>query len=124
MRKLILRWAINAVALYAAIGTGWIDGIERQTTEWWGILVLALVFVVVNGLIKPIIKLLSLPLVLLTLGLFTLIINNGVFWLTGLIGRFFEVGFTVNGFMPAFLGGLLVSLVNWLLISILREELK
>lgn len=124
MRKLILRWAINAVALYAAIGTGWIDGIERQTTEWWGILVLALVFVVVNGLIKPIIKLLSLPLVLLTLGLFTLIINTGVFWLTGLIGQFFEVGFTVNGFMPAFLGGLLVSLVNWLLISILREELK
>ena len=87
-------------------------------------MVLALVFVVVNGLIKPIIKLLSLPLVLLTLGLFTLIINTGVFWLTGLIGRFFEVGFTVNGFMPAFLGGLLVSLVNWLLISILREELK
>ncbi len=124
MRKLILRWAINAVALYAAIGTGWIDGIERQTTEWWGILALALVFVVVNGLIKPIIKLLSLPLVLLTLGLFTLIINTGVFWLTGLIGRFFEVGFTVNGFMPAFLGGLLVSLVNWLLISILRDELK
>jgi putative membrane protein len=124
MRKLILRWAINAIALYAAIGTGWIDGIERQTTEWWGILVLALVFVVVNGLIKPIIKLLSLPLVLLTMGIFTLIINTGVFWLTGLIGQFFEVGFTVNGFMPAFLGGLLVSLVNWLLISILRDELK
>lgn len=124
MQRIILRWLINAVALYVAVGTGWISGIEAQETRWWAILGLALVFSVINGLLRPLLKLLTCPLIVLTLGLFTLVINTGLFWLTGLVGQYFNIGFTVNGFWPALLGGLVVGFVSVVLTLILRDELK
>ena len=87
--RLILRLAINAVALYVAVGTGWIPGIAAQNTEWWSFALLGLVFGAVNLLVRPILKLLTCPLILLTLGLFTLVINGALFWLTGVIGGAF-----------------------------------
>src|SRR3989304_7220171 len=92
--KLILRLAINAVALYVAVGTGWIPGIMTENTEWWSFALLGLVFGAVNLLVRPILKLLTCPLILLTLGLFTLVINGVLFWLTGLIGGAFGFGCT------------------------------
>ncbi len=124
MRRLILRWAINALALYLAVVPGWISGIQAQNTSIPAILGLALVFSLVNMLIRPLIKLLTCPLILLTLGLFTLVINAALFWLTGWIGQFFDIGFTVSGFLPALWGGLLVGIVSAVLSFLLREELK
>lgn len=124
MQRLILRWAINAVALYVAVGTGWIRGIDAENTQWWGVLILALIFGVVNGLLRPVLKLLTCPLILLTLGLWTLVINAGLFWLTGWVGQYFDVGFKVNGFWPAVLGGLVVGLITAVLSLLLRDELK
>ena len=61
---------------------------------------------------------------ILTLGLFTLIINTFLFWLTGVIGATFHIGFLVDGFWPAFLGGLIVSVVSMVLTMVLKDEMK
>lgn len=124
MQRLLLRWLINAAALYVAVGTGWIPGIVPQNTAWWAILGLGLVYGVVNGLVRPLLKFVTCPLILLTLGLFTLIINTALFWLTGWLGQFFDIGFTVAGFWPAFWGGLVVGIVSAVLTLLLRDELK
>jgi putative membrane protein len=124
MQRLILRWAINAVALYVAIGTGWIKGIQTQDNSIWAILGLAVVFTVVNALVRPLLKFLTCPVIILTLGLFTLVINAVLFWLTGWLGQLLKIGFTVDGLLPALLGGLVVGLVSMVLTVILRDELK
>jgi putative membrane protein len=122
MNRFIIRWAINAVALYAAIRL--VPGIMAQSTEWGAILGLALIFGLVNALISPILKFLTCPLILLTLGLFTLIINTFIFYLAGQIGTWFGIGFEVSGFGAAFLGGLVTSVVSIFLTLILKDEMK
>ena len=124
MQRLILRWVINALALYVAVGSGLVAGIRAESTRPLAFLALAIVFTLVNALVRPILKLLSCPLILLTLGLFTLVINGVIFWLTGLIGQSFDIGFQVDGFWPAFWGGLVVGLVNAALTLVLRSEVK
>ena len=125
MQRLILRWAINAVALYIAIVPGWISGIEAEDTGIWAILGLALVFGIVNALLRPLIKFVTCPVILLTLGLFTLVINAGLFWLTGWLGGLIGgIGFTVDGWLPALLGGLVVGFVSMVLTLLLKDELK
>lgn len=126
MQRLILRWVINAVALYVAVGTGWIPGIHAQNTGWLAIAGLALIFSLVNALVRPLLKFVSCPIILLTLGLFTLVINALLFWLTGLIGQRVGIGFTFDQpwYWYAFLGSLVVGVVSAVLTLILRDELK
>jgi putative membrane protein len=126
MDRLVLRLAINALALYLAVGTGWINGIESGDTQWWAYLVMALIFTFVNALLKPILKLLTCPFILLTLGLFTLVINTLLFWLTGLLGGVFGSGFgyRIETFWAGLLGALLVGVVNTVLTLVFRDELK
>ena len=121
MNKFILRWAINAVALFAAVYL--VPGVTLQS-GWVSILWLALIFGLVNAFLRPLLKALTCLLNFLTLGLFTLLINTFLFWLTGLIGQNFGVGFTVAGFWPAFLGALVVTVVSVVMSLILRDELK
>jgi len=120
MTRFILRWAINAVALYAAIAL--VPGIHPQSTNWLSFIWLALIFGVVNALLNPLLKLLTCPLILLTLGLFTLVVNTFLFYLAGYIGTAFGVGFTVDGFWPALLGSLVVSVISIVLSLLLRDE--
>ena len=89
-------------------------------------LVMAIVFTLVNALLKPILKLLTCPLILLTLGLFSLIINTLLFWLTGTLGSLIGsgFGFQIETFWAALLGALLVSIVNAGLTLVFREELR
>jgi putative membrane protein len=124
MTRLILRWAINAIAIWAAISLLDGRGLDIQEGGWAPILILAVIFGLLNALVRPVIELLTCPLIILTLGLGTLLINTLLFWLTGLIGAQFEVGFTVDGFWPAFLGALIVSIVSMALTMLLRDELK
>ena len=102
MSRLILRWVINAVAIWAAISLLQGRGIDVQQGGWAPILVLAVIFGLLNALVRPVIELLTCPLIILTLGLGTLLINTLLFWLTGVIGAQFNLGFTVDGFWPAF----------------------
>lgn len=122
MNRFIIRWAINAVALYAAISL--VPGIDAQNTDWGAILGLALIFGLVNALIGPIIKILTCPLIILTLGLFTLLINTLIFYLAGQIGIWFGIGFEVSGFGTAFLGGLITSVVSIFLTLLFKDEMK
>lgn len=121
MTKFILRWAINAVALFTAVR--FVPGIYLQG-GWVSIIWLALIFGLINAFLRPLLKLLTCPLIALTLGLFTLLINTFLFWLTGQVGQTFGVGFTLGGFWPAFLGGLVVSLVSIVMSLILKDELQ
>lgn len=122
MNRFILRWLINAVALYAAVAL--VPGIVAQSTNWLSFIWLALIFGLLNALLRPLLKLLTCPLIFLTLGLFTLVINTFLFWLAGVVGTNFGVGFTVDGFWPAFLGGLIVSVVSVALTMIFKDDKK
>jgi putative membrane protein len=122
MKKFLIRLVINAVALYAAIFLMQGNGITSQSNNWLSYFWLALIFGVVNAIIKPILTVLSCPLIILTLGLSTLLINTLMFYLVGQIGTAFHIGFTVDGFLPAFLGALIVSVVSLVLGGLFKEK--
>ena len=121
MTKLLLRLVINMLALYAAMAL--VPGIEAQSENWLSFIWLALIFGLINALLRPLLMLLTCPLIILTLGLGTLLINTLLFYMAGVIGQAFNVGFTVDGFWPAFLGALVVSIVSIVLSLLLRDEL-
>jgi putative membrane protein len=121
MTRFILRLLINAAAIFAAVRL--VPGIEMQNTSWLAIIVLALIFGLVNALISPVLKFLTCPMIVLTLGLFTLILNTFLFWLTGQIGGLFGFGFSA-GLWPCFLGALIATIVNVILSAVLKDELK
>jgi len=124
MTRFILRWAINAIALYLAvlILPGRIDLESGLVSIIW----LALIFGLINALFGPLLKFLTCPLIMLTLGLFTLVINTFLFWLTSVIGQSFGLELVINDpvWWNAFLGGLVVSVVSVVMTLILKDELK
>jgi putative membrane protein len=120
MRHLLLRLIINAAALFAATKVG-IPGLGFDG-DWKTIVVVAFIFGLVNALIRPLLTVLTCPLILLTLGLFVLIINAVMLALTGWLSGQLGLGFTVNGYWAAFLGALVVSVVSWLLSILLHED--
>jgi putative membrane protein len=122
MQKFLIRLGINAVALYAALTIMNGKGVTLANDAWVNIVILALIFGVVNATLKPLLMILGCPLLILTLGLGTLLINTALFALVGWIGSLFNIGFTVTGFWPAFLGALIVSIVSFLLGIILKPE--
>jgi len=123
MTKFILRWLINAIALYLAIQI--VPGLDLRS-GLVSIVWLALIFGFVNALFRPLLKFLTCPLILLTLGLFTLVINTFLFWLTSVIGQSFGLALTISDpvWWNAFLGGLVVSVVSVIMTLILKDELK
>jgi putative membrane protein len=121
MTRFLLRWAINAAGVYAAI---WIvPGIEFLG-DWTGILWIALIFGLLNALLRPLLKLLTCPLIILTLGLFTLVVNTLMLMLTSTVAQSFGIAFLVDGFWSALLGSLVISLVSVVLSIFVRDELK
>jgi putative membrane protein len=123
MKRLIVRLLINAVALYVAIAL-LRNYIFPQSDNWLSYIWLALIFGVVNAIIRPILMAVSCPFLILTLGLGTLVINTAMFALAGAVGNAFHVGFTTDGFIGAFLGALVTSVVSFVLSVIFRGELK
>ncbi len=121
MNKFLIKWIINSLAVWAAVS--FVPGIE-WTNDWLSLVVLGLILTLINAIVRPLAKFVGCLPIILTLGLFTLVINAFLFWLTGWIGAAFGFGFTVDGFWPAFLGGLVVSAVSIVMGWILRDELK
>ena len=114
MRYLLLRLIINAIALYAATQIN-IPGLHFEG-DWKTLFLVAFIFGLVNALVRPIISFLTCPLLILTLGLFTFIINALMLAITGgIANEWFHLGFTVDGFGAAFLGALVVSVVSFVL---------
>ena len=116
----LLRLLINAAALWVAIQL--VGGIDHQGSVW-SLLFVALVFGVLNASVRPLFLLLSLPMLIVTLGLFMFVINALMLLLTGWVSGLLGLGFYVEGFWAAFLGGLIVSAVS-LMLSIFTGERK
>ena len=108
----IARLFVNAIALWLA--TRFVDGISFDG-EPVLLLVVALIFGMVNTIVKPIMIVLTFPFLIVTLGLFLLVLNGVMLWLTGAISDAGDLGFHVTSFRAAFIGGLVVSVVSFLL---------
>ena len=117
--NVILRLVINAAALWVA--TRVVTGIS-YTGEWPLLFVVALVFGVLNVVVRPILILFSLPFVIVTLGLFLLVLNAALLLLTSAVSGALGLGFQVQGFRAAFLGGLVVSIVSMALSFFVGSE--
>lgn len=125
LKKFVIQLAINAFAFFVAISILNGNGIDPMGENvWLNYLLLALIFGVINAVLRPILVVLSCPVIILTLGLGMLLINTLLFYLTGLIGTRFGFGFEVDGFLPAFLGALIISLIGMFFNGVLRNEMK
>jgi putative membrane protein len=110
--KILIRLLINAAALWAAVRL--VPGVAF-TGEGRLLFVVALLFGVLNVAVKPLLLILTLPFLLVTLGLFTFVLNAFLLWMTGALSGALGLGFHVDGFTAAFLGALVVSIVSLLL---------
>jgi putative membrane protein len=116
MRSLLLHWLSNAVALWVA--AHFIPGLSFSG-DLVQLLIVAAVFGLVNSLLRPILTVLTCPLIVVTLGLFTLVINALLLLVTGWLSTRWNLGFAVAGFWSAFWGGLVVGLVSLVLSLVL-----
>ncbi|BCL21615.1 phage holin family protein [Streptomyces massasporeus] len=123
MKNFVVKTIANAGALAVAV---WLlDKItltgDSTVKEVGTLIIVALLFGLVNFLVKPLVKLLSLPLLILTLGLFTLVVNALMLLLTSWLADTLDLSFHVEGFWTAVVGGLIISVVSWALHVVLPD---
>jgi putative membrane protein len=123
MKNFVVKTIANAGALAVAV---WLLDKITLTGDSTGkkigtLILVALLFGVVNFLVKPVVKLFSLPLLILTLGLFTLVVNALMLLLTSWLADKFDLSFHVEGFWTAVVGGLIISIVSWALNVVLPD---
>ncbi|WP_109004545.1 phage holin family protein [Streptomyces rishiriensis] len=124
MKNFVVKTIANAGALAVAV---WLLDKITLTGDSTGktigtLLVVALLFGLVNFLVKPLVKVLTFPLFILTLGLITLVVNALMLLLTSWLADKLDVSFHVEGFWTAVLGGLIISVVSWALNVVLPDE--
>jgi len=117
--KLLVRLIINAIALWAAVQL--VPGITYENGAL-GLLGMALIFGLVNALIRPLIRTLTCPLLLASLGIFTLVINALMLWLASSIGTSLGINFRVAGFWSALWGSIIISVVSVILSIFVKHE--
>lgn len=115
----------NAAAV--AVAAWLLDGIRLQGADWQAkivpLLVVALILGLVTMFVEPVVKLLSLPFIIVTIGLFLLVINALMLLLTSRIAEAFDVGFHVDGFWTALLGSIIITLVTGFIdIAVLEDD--
>ena len=113
--RIILHWIILSVAVWAT--TRIISGVTVNPV--WIALIIGACLTLFNMFLRPIINILTLPLNIVTLGLFSLIVNGAIFWY---LGSGIVQGFAVTNFQAAFIGALLVSIINWLITKVFRFD--
>lgn len=120
--KLLIRWVITSIAVAVAVWL--IPGIRVEgTTGWVAVAVMALALGLVNAILRPILALLSCGFIIVTLGLFMLVVNGLTFWAGSWVAiNWFNVGFYVDGLWPAILGSIVVSIVSLLLSVFLADQ--
>ena len=119
MRNLVIRLTINTLALYAAV---WLVPGLRYEGATARFLLVGLLFGVVNSFLRPLLTILTCPLVVATLGLFILVINALLLLATGWLSEHWGLGFSVDGFLPAFVGGIIVGITSTALALALGER--
>ena len=119
--SLLISWLVNAIALAVAV---WLlPGIYvDDANAWMAVALMAVIFGLVNALIRPLVKFLTCLINVITLGLFTLVINALMLWLSGWIAQQLGVNFEVDGFLWAFIGGLVISVVSFVLNLIFKRD--
>ncbi len=122
--SLLVRVVVNALAL--AVATWLLDGITLTAAtdgrRVVSMLVVGLVFGVVNAVVRPVVRLLSLPFILLTLGLLLLVINALMLLLTGWLSGRLGIGFHVDGFWTAVVGSVIVTVATWVIDLVLPDR--
>ena len=120
--RLVIRWVVIAISLFVAVWL--IPGISiEDSNAWVAVGVMAVVLGLVNAIIRPILAFLSCGCIILTMGLFMLIINALTLWLSSWIAvNWLGIGFVVDGFWPALFGGIVVSIVSFLLSVLLPDD--
>ena len=108
----VLRIMINALSIAAAVKV--VNGLTF-TGEWWKMIIIGAVFGIINSLIKPLVTLFAFPLIILTLGLFTLIVNAFMLLITVKLSGPLNLGLQMHGFWAAFWGALMISIVSIIL---------
>lgn len=125
-----LTWLVsNAIALAVAawIFDGiWFEGASHGTAEVRDklvpLLVVALILGVVSAFVKPVLQILSIPFIIVTLGLFLLVINAAMLMLTSWLAGIFDVGFHVDGFWTAVGGAIVITVVDWILDGLIGQD--
>ena len=123
--RILIRWLITAIAVAAAVAIlraidpAWVT-LSGQNA-WFAVIAMAAVLGLVNALIRPILQFLSCGCIVATLGLFTLVINAFTLLLSSRIATALGTGFSVNSFWAAFWGGVIISVVSFLLSIFIRE---
>lgn len=118
MDRLLLRWLINGIALWIV---QFVPGIKAPD-DVVALAATAAIFGLVNALIRPVLKFVTCPFIILTLGLFTLVVNAVMLWLTSWLASQFDLGFVVEGPVAALVGALVVSVVSVVLSWFVRHE--
>ena len=119
MNRFLLRWGINTIALYVAVEL--LPGLEH-TGSGVALLGVALIFGLVNAAVKPVLVIFSCPLVVLTFGLFLLVINGAMLMVTAWVSDLFDLGFAVDGLGWGILGSIVISLISLVLNSLIAED--
>jgi putative membrane protein len=124
MKTWIIRVLINACALAVAawLFTGIVVNGASDGDRLLTLLVVALIFGVVNEFVRPVVSLLSIPLYVLTLGLFYFVVNALMLWLTSWVCGQLDIGFRVHGFWTAVFGAIVISIVGWIMGMVLPAE--
>lgn len=122
MVKLIIRILINALGIYIAVAVLNGRGLMLTDVSWVTFVLLGLIFGVVNAVLKPILKVVGCPVVILTLGLGALLINTLLFYIVSLVAQAMSIGFSVTTFWGAFFGAIIVSLVGMVLGVLVRDR--
>ena len=115
----IVQTLINAAALYVAVLL--VPNLEF-TGDWWKLLLVAFIFGLINTFLRPVLRILTLPITIMTLGLFLFVINAVLLLLTGEISRELDLGFSVRDFLAALLGSIVISLVGFALSSVIGSS--
>ena len=118
--KLLIRWVIASLALFVAALL--VPGIRVEGTAWIVYAAVAVILGLINAVVRPFLKLLTCPLIMLTLGLFVLVINGVALALSAWIANQLGIGFYVDGFWSALFGALIVSIVTVILSAFLKDE--
>ena len=111
----VIQLLINAAALYVAVLVTPLDFDFGQPDGWWKFLLVALIFGLVNTFLKPVLRILTLPITLMTLGLFLLVLNALLLLLVGAISQELNLGLQVPDFLAALLGAIVISIVGFVL---------
>lgn len=120
MSRLLIRLVVNALALWIAVQI--VPGLNYVAESYVPLLFIALIFGLVNALVRPILVLLTCPLIVLTLGLFILIVNAIMLWLTIWLSDVFNLGLESESFLATLLGALVISVVSGVINLVIKED--